>query len=804
MSRAVCIHGHFYQPPRENPWLEEIELQDSAYPFHDWNERISAECYAPNARSRIVDDQGFILRMVSNYERMSFNFGPTVLAWMQHAAPDVYTEIIEADARGAERFDGHGPAIAQAYGHMIMPLASSRDKVTQVRWGVSDFQHRFGRDPEGMWLPETAVDLETLTAMADAGIAFTILEPHQIDAVRGLGEDDWNDVSGGNVDPTMPYRVHLPGDRSIAVFVYDGPVSQGIAFEGLLRDGNVYADRLMGLFGDRDHPQLVNVATDGETYGHHQRHGDMALAWALERIDADPDVELTVYGSWLERHPPTHEARIVENTAWSCVHGVDRWRADCGCASGMRPEWHQRWRAPLRDALDWLRGEIDPAFENSGAELFTDPWEARDAYVGVVLDRSPENVDAFLRTWLGHQPEPDEAIRALRLMELQRHAMLMYTSCGWFFDELTGIETVQVIEYAARAIQLAKDALDLDLEAGFVERLAAAESNLAETPNGRAVYERFVRPTKVTLADVAAHYALVSLFEDVDADTRVRAFDVVRSDHRIETSGNWSLGTGRARVSSRITRDADDLIFGVLHFGDHNLTAGVRVAGPKRRYRELAERVFAAFERGDLPATLRELDSFFPSSRYTLASLFRDERQRIVSQIIQTTVEEVAEQTRSAYESRVPLLRFLASIGVPIPDELVSNARTVLNHELSERLADPDLDHDHVARLLEDAGQIGAAIDRAGLGFELAHTIERAMSDLEDAPSDIALVERTTGLVDLAHSARIDVDLTAAQNSFYRLKEAVFEELSARTSGRARRWEAAFRELAALLKVRID
>jgi hypothetical protein len=588
------------------------------------------------------------------------------------------------------------------------------------------------------------------------------------------------------------------------VFVYDGPVSQGIAFEGLLRDGNLYADRLMGLFGDGDHPQIVHVATDGETYGHHQRHGDMALAWALERIDADPTVELTVYGSWLERHPPTHEARIVENTAWSCVHGVDRWRTDCGCASGMRPEWHQRWREPLRDALDWLRSEIDPAFEAAGADLFTDPWDARDDYIDVILDRSRDNVDIFLRTWLGHQPEDDEAVRALRLMELQRHAMLMYTSCGWFFDELSGIETVQVIEYAARAIQLARQSLDLDLEAGFVDRLASAESNIPETPNGRAVYERFVRPTKVTLSDVAAHYAVVSLFEDVDADTRVRAFDVARSDHRVETSGNWKLGTGRTRVSSRITRDAEDLIFGVLHFGDHNLTAGVRAAGPKRRYIELVERVFAPFERGDLPATLRELDSFFPASRYTLASLFRDERQRIVSQIIETTVEEVAEQTRSAYEARVPLLRFLAAIGVPIPDELVSNARTVLNHELSQRLSNPDLDLDHVARMLEDASQIGVALDRAGLGFELARTIERAMTDLEDTPSDIASIERATGLVDLAHSARIDVDLTATQNTFYRLKESAFDELSARTSGRARRWEAAFRELGALLKVRID
>jgi alpha-amylase/alpha-mannosidase (GH57 family) len=804
VRRAICIHGHFYQPPRENPWLEDIELQDSAYPYHDWNERITAECYAPNARSRIVDEQGHILRMVSNYERMSFNFGPTVLAWMERAAPDVYDEIIAADARGAGRHDGHGPAIAQAYGHLIMPLASARDKETQVRWGVKDFRHRFGRDPEGMWLPETAVDLASLDAMAQAGIAFTILEPHQVSAVRAVGDTEWTDVSGGRVDPTMPYRVSLPEGRSIAVFVYDGPASQGIAFEGLLNDGNRYADRLLGLFGEADHPQIVSVATDGETYGHHQRHGDMALAWALERIDADPSVELTVYGQWLERHPPTHEAQILENTAWSCVHGVDRWRTDCGCASGMHPRWHQRWREPLRDALDWLRSEIDAAFEIAGRDVFTDPWGARNAYIGPILDRSDESVDAFLLEWTGHNPDHEEAVRALQLMELQRHAMLMYTSCGWFFDELSGIETVQVIEYAARAIQLAAQALALDLEAGFVERLERAESNFPETPDGRAVYERHVRPTRVTLADVAAHYALTSMFEDTEDETEVRAFTVARTDHRSDASGPWQLGTGRVSVTSRITRESEEIIYGVLHFGDHNLTAGVGPARRARRYSDVVERVFAPFEQGDLPSTLRELDSCFPAQRYTLSNLFRDDRRRIVNQILKSTVEEVADQIRSVYETRVPLLRFLASVGVPLPDELTSTARTVLNHELAQRLSDPDLDLAVVSRLLEDAAQIGATLDREGLGFELAHTIESSLEGLEADPGDIALLERVTALVDLARSAPLDVDLMASQNIFYRLKEAVFDEMRSRTSGRARRWESGFRELGALLEVRVD
>lgn len=803
-DRAVCVHGHFYQPPRENPWLEAIELQDSAYPYHDWNERIAAECYAPNARSRIVDDEGFILRMVSNYERMSFNFGPTLLAWMERSTPEVYEQVLAADTRGAERFGGHGPAIAQAYGHVIMPLASAGDKETQVRWGVADFRQRFGRDPEGMWLPETGVDLETLDVMARNGISFTILEPHQAAAIASLENEEWTDVVGGQIDPRMPYLVELPEGRSIAVFFYDGPVSQAIAFEALLADGNRYADRLLGLLGDGAGPQIAHVATDGETYGHHQRHGDMALAWALERIDQDPDVDLTIYGEWLERHPPTHRVRIVENTAWSCVHGVDRWRSDCGCSSGMHAGWHQRWRAPLRDALDWLRSEVDQLFEKEAKAVFEDPWEARNSYIDVVLDRSPDTVDRFLQAQRLAGTEDQSPVPALRLMELQRHAMLMYTSCGWFFDELSGIETVQVILYAGRVLQLAKDGFGVDHEPEFVERLSEAESNIPDVGDGRTVYERFVKPAQVSLPDVGAHYALTSLFEEVPEESRVRAFDVTRHDRQQADSGRWRLATGRITVSSRVTRESADLIYGVLHFGDHNLTGGVRRARSPRRYQELVDRVFEPFQRADLPATLRELDRVFSRMSYTLAGLFRDERRRIVSQIIESSVDDVGEQALSLYEDRAPLLRFLGSIGVPIPDELSSLARTALGHELATRLSDPDLDQEAVARLLDDAEQLAVELDREGLGFELAHTIEEALAELEADPTALVHLERLAGLVDLAGSGRLDPDLTEARNRFYDLKESAFHDIAGRTSGRARRWEAGFRELAAALKVRVD
>ncbi|MFQ3663415.1 MAG: DUF3536 domain-containing protein, partial [Chloroflexaceae bacterium] len=498
-ERYICIHGHFYQPPRENPWLEAIEQQDSAYPYHDWNERINAECYEQNAASRILDDQGQIVKIVNNYSRISFNFGPTLLSWLAEKAPAVYEGILAADEESARLF-GRGSAMAQCYNHIIMPLASRRDKITQVLWGIRDFEYRFGRLPDGMWLPETAVDLETLEIMAEHGIRFTILEPHQVNYMRRLGDTVWTDVRGGRIDPTRPYLVQLPNQRSIAVFIYDGPVSRAVAFERLLVNGATFAARIAGIFNEyRPWPQIANIATDGETYGHHHRHGDMALAYALQHIEERGLAKLTNYASYLMRHPPTHEVQIVERTAWSCVHGVGRWSTDCGCNTGSNPGWRQHWREPLRAALDWLRDTLAPRFELQGRRLFKDPWEARNDYIEVILDRSDEVVNRFL-TRHGRGPlDSGQCIAALKLMELQRQLLLMYTSCGWFFDDLAGIETVQVIRYAGRAVQLARELFGEDLEGPFLERLARARSNNPAIGDGRAIYDRCVRPAVVDL-----------------------------------------------------------------------------------------------------------------------------------------------------------------------------------------------------------------------------------------------------------------------------------------------------------------
>lgn len=499
MKGYICIHGHFYQPLRENPWLETIEPEASAYPFHDWNERVAEECYARNAASPILGADGRVEEIVNNYAKISFNFGPTLLSWLKRHRFDVYRAILQADRESQKRYAGHGSALAQAYGHAILPLADPRDKATQVRWGVEDFVRHFGRRPEGFWLPETAVDIDALEILAAEGLRFTVLAPHQAKAARPLAAGDWQEVNGNGIETRRPYVVRLPSGRSIAVFFYDGALSQAVAFERLLENGEAFRQRLLGAFTqDENVPQLVHIATDGETYGHHHRFGDMALAYALRRIESENGVRITNYGAFLEAYPPTHEAEINEGTSWSCAHGIERWRSGCGCATGAHPEWTQSWRGPLRAALDWLRTQAAARYEERARAMLRDPWAARDAYIRVIADRSPSAWRRFLAEHAVRDLLETERLSALKLLELERHALLMYASDGWFFDDPSGIETIQILRHAARVVDLANELFALDLEPGFLTRLEAAKSNLPDHGDGRRIYERSVRPVALT------------------------------------------------------------------------------------------------------------------------------------------------------------------------------------------------------------------------------------------------------------------------------------------------------------------
>jgi len=798
--RFICIHGHFYQPPRENPWLEAVETQDSAHPYHDWNEKITAECYGTNASSRILDARDRIAKIVNNYASISFNFGPTLLSWLEQREPEVYAAIIDADRMSRDRFGGHGSALAQAYNHMILPLANARDKRTQVRWGVCDFEQRFGRKPEGMWLPETAVDVDSLEALAENGIAFTILEPHQAARWRRIGEDDWTEQAGA-IDPTTPYRCTLPSGRTIAIFFYDGPISRAVAFERLLARGENLANRLLGAFSEgRGHPQLVNIATDGETYGHHHRYGDMALAYALDYVNEQKLARVANYGVFLAENPPEHEVEIVEMTSWSCGHGVERWRVDCGCSTGVGNGWNQQWRAPLRDALDWLRDECVEIFETAGAQALHDPWAARDDYIEVMLDRSDDNLQGFLAK---HAIPQSSTTAVLELLEMQRNAMLMYTSCGWFFNDVSGIETVQVLHYAARVIQLAERVSGRPLELDFLERLGRARSNLPEHGDGRQIYEREVKPTRLDLRRVAAHYAVASLFDNFNHEDNVYCYRVRQNDFESLRAGRAKMAVGSITVTSLITREEAEYEFTVIHLGETELTGGVRLAGLPDDYAAMKRELVDTLRGNGVAAVIRVLDEYFSEPLLSIRALFRDEQRRILNVLCDATLSEAESTFRSLHERYDPLMRFHATLGVPLPRVLRTAAEFDVNMQLRRLLENEVLPVAEIGDLLREARDERVVLDETTL-MTIERAVERAAREVTRKPDSIEALERFETLVSLVRESQVKVSLRKPQNDYYRMRKTLRPVVAA-TAGNgspsANRWLQRFDALGEKLSI---
>ena len=807
MQRYICIHGHFYQPPRENPWLETVELQDSAYPYHDWNERVTAECYAPNSVSRILDGDNQIIQLVNNYSKISFNFGPTLLSWVEAKAPDVYDAILGADRESQKNFSGHGSALAQVYNHMILPLANARDRRTQILWGIRDFERRFKRMPEGMWLPETAVDLESLEILAELGIRFTILAPHQANRVRTIGGRVWRDVSGSRIDPTQAYEQRLPSGRKIALFFYDGPIARAVAFEGLLSSGEDLANRLNGAFSEeRNRPQLVHIATDGESYGHHHRFGDMALAYALNTIESNQLAQLTNYGEYLERHPATHQVEIIEKTSWSCFHGIDRWWSNCGCNSGGHPGWNQEWRTPLRDALDKLRDSLGSPFDKQGRELLKDPWAARNDYLSVIHDRSTENGEGFFARHALRPLSAAEMTTALKLLELQRHAMLMYTSCGWFFDELSGIETVQAMLFAGRAVQLSQDLFGDSLESQFTERLASAKSNLPEYGDGRRIYDKFVRPAMVDWEQIGAHYAVSSLFERYTERAKIYCYRTEGRDYQIFEAGLAQLAMGQVKLTSEITWESVVLDFGVLHMGDHHVNCGVQESLGAEPDSSLAREAVEAFRRADFAEVIRFMDRRFGESNYSLWSLFRDEQRKVLEQSLTASLGEAEALYRQIYERRAPMMRFLTNLHIPLPKVFSAAAELVLNGYLRQALEQEEVDAERVNALLEAAKLEGVPLDTATLEFAYRHKLERLTERLIVNPT-VDLLQQLDGAVSLIRALPFRVDLWKIQNSYYRLLENIYPNMQRQKEQgdrAAQAWLSAFKALGRKLAVKVS
>ncbi|MBO7672336.1 DUF3536 domain-containing protein [bacterium] len=684
----LSIHGHFYQPPRENPWLEAIETQDSAAPYHDWNERINAECYAPNSSSRIVDGRNRIIDIVNNYEYMSFNFGPTLLSWMEHFAPLTYESIIKADVESVQEHSGHGNALAQVYNHIIMPLANENDKQTQVKWGIKDFEYRFGRKPEGMWLAETAADDDTLRVLAENGIKFTILSPYQACEYKEIKANKWEDASWGNIDPARPYRYFIKSAKGkyIDIFFYDGNISKSVAFDNLLLDGDRFAKRLTeGVSENRDFPQLINIATDGESYGHHTKFGDMALSYVLKVKAKDLGFKITNYAEFLEKFPPEYEVKIKEPSSWSCSHGVGRWCEDCGCSTGGKPGWNQKWRKPLREALNYLRDELITVFETYGKKYFSkDPWEVRNNYINVILNRKESNVLKFQKENFKTKLSDEDKVRAMELLEIQRQTQLMFTSCGWFFTEISGIETVQIMKYAARAMQLAKKFTEKDLEEEFLNILSKAKSNIPEMDNGKNIYENLVRPSIVTVKQLVCLWAISSLYEDFEDEEDVYCYKITRQAYKKIQRGSMSLAIGHLHIKSRITLEKKNIMFALVQYASGDFHCTMKEFSDETEYEKIRNILTKTFLTSPLTETIRALDEYFGKEYFTLKDIFMKERRKILNILLKGKLQRYRESYKQMYVDGRGTIFHLQALGMSIPEEFKIAASYTLSHKFNE------------------------------------------------------------------------------------------------------------------------
>jgi len=763
----VAIHGHFYQPPRENPWFEAIETEESAHPFHDWNERITFECYRPNAHARIVDDRRKILEIINNYFSISFNFGPTLLSWLELKFPSLYQKIIEADRESMRRF-GYGNAMAQAYNHIIMPLANERDRETEILWGMADFEKRFHRKPEAMWLPETAVNYPTLQGLVKYGMKYLILSPFQALRIRTFGGKKWADVSQGKIDPTQPYRCFIKdasgkkhSDQFIDIFFYDGMISREVSFGDLLKDGNLFSEQFLRAYqSSRRRPQLIHIATDGETYGHHKKFGDMALAYALKEGIPSRGFEIINYGAFLKRFPPFYEVEIDEGpkgegTSWSCAHGVGRWKEDCGCSTGGKAGWNQRWRKPLREALDILRDELIMIFEREGRRIFKNVWEARNGYIDVILDRSSMSLNRFFDRFGAKGLKEEERIKGLRLLEMQRHALLMYTSCGWFFADLAGLETVQILKYAARVIQLAEELTGQEIEGKFIKHLSNAKSNLPEARDGEEVYQRLVKPRSVTLDKVVNHFAISSLFDDGEREKKVFSYRIARKNYEKIEKGNRLLVLGQVNVTSEIIPELNEFLLGLVSSKKDIFRTWVSEYQPELPFHVFKEKGLENFEKGEEAITVA-FTSLLGNRFFTIRDVFKEERQAIFQRLIRGEVSEHRQIYAELFDKTKLTVEALAKEGLEIPYEIRVAAEVTLSDRLLqeakalERDFKGTIERGEIAKIIDEAKQYGYHLRREEIVLVLSQMLKKRMEGLQD------IMARTSPEEDKAKAVRIE------------------------------------------------
>ncbi|XUX01170.1 MAG: DUF3536 domain-containing protein [Dehalogenimonas sp.] len=798
-ARYLCVHGHFYQPPRENPWLEAVEAEKSAAPYHDWNERVTDECYAVNLAARILDGSNQIVSIVNNYSRFSFNFGPTLLTWLEANHPEVYTAITDSDRENAPEYSGHGSALAQAYNHIIMPLANRRDKETQVIWGISDFQRRFGRSPEGMWLPETAVDIETLDIMSSHGIKFTVLAPHQASRVKDQ-RGSWHPARGV-IDTNQSYICRMPSGRSMSIFFYHPELSKGVAFGSLLQNGDLLANRILEAYGKGSVPALITIATDGETYGHHRRFGEMALAYAFDKLNG-LGIKITNMAEYLENHPPAAEVEIIENSSWSCEHGVERWRSGCCCSTGFHPGWNQHWREPLRKAMDLLRDNLNPMFEKDAGQFLADPWAARNAYQEVIADRNPGLVNAFLKQHSLKELSFSEKVRVLRLMELQRHLMAIYTSCGWFFDDIGGLESILVMKQAGRVLQLANQLFSKTPEKEFLNILETAQSNDRSISSGWDIFEREVRPLICDLKDAAANVAISTLFKRSLSEPGLYTFSATINDLKQFGDDRQRISSGDIQISSTVTLETQRFIFGAMLWGDHQVAVGLEPYKSPEVYADLLCELKSFAVPTDCAGCREFLDNRFGGHLFDLHHLFGDERTIIVDGIIADTLKEAETAYRTIYSRHRETMRFLHSLGQAAPPQFITSAEFVLRMDLKNALQVDVSDLETIEALLNEMKLWGISPERETVSYYLSGQLENILLALIDTPDDPAKMTRAIGLLELFKDFVLFPNLWRVQNLYFVIFQNIY--IGRENKPGFADWLASFGTLGRLLQIKID
>ena len=705
---------------------------------------------------------------------MSYNFGPTLLSWMEQFAPLTYERIIKADIESISEHNGHGNAIAQVYNHIIMPLANEHDKETQIKWGIRDFEYRFGRKPEGMWLAETAVDDDTLRILEANGIKFTILSPYQADKFKKKGDKEWTDVSWGNIDPARSYKYNIksaPG-KSIDLFFYDGAISRSVAFDELLKDGNKFIKRLKeGVSDCRDFPQIVNIATDGESYGHHTKFGDMALAYVLKVKAKDEGFKITNYAEYLEKYRSDCEVEIKQASSWSCFHGVGRWKEDCGCSTGGHPGWNQKWRKPLREALDYLRDELVIIFEQEGPKYFDNVWEVRNKYIDVILDRNEMNVKKFQQENFKPDLSDEQKVHAMELLEIQRQAMLMYTSCGWFFSEISGIETVQIMKYAARAMQLATKFSNKDLETHFLEILSDAKSNIPEHGTGKDIFERFVKPSIVTTKQIASLWALSSLYQDFEDEESVYCYTIKKEAYKKVQKGSSTFVVGHIEIQSKITLQKSNVMFALMQYSGGDFHCAIKEYSDDFEFNKIKTNLIKTFLMNPLTEIIRAMDECFGKEYFTLKDIFIEERRKILQILLKGKLEKFSQTYQVMYDEGKGSIYHLQGLGLKIPDEFKISAAYALSHKFNDIVVHSGgfLDEDSIQQATDlnyEAKKIDIQLDKTPsnkiFSKKILQNINRLVHSFEIQQADVLLE-----IFDNINKLELQIDISEAQNIYF-------------------------------------